>query len=57
MNYQVGCNEIVAGTVAPGYLFLLQGLQRLKKIMDKYVGGVSTLYVTNEPMLNRAWNS
>jgi adenylylsulfate reductase subunit A len=52
-NYQVGRNEIVAGTVSPSYLLPLQGLQRLEKIMDEYVGGISTYYVTNEHMLNR----
>ncbi len=52
-NYDVGRNEIVAGTVSPSYLSPLQGLQRLEKIMDEYVGGISTFYVTNEPMLNR----
>lgn len=35
------------------YLSLIQGLQRLEKIMDEYVGGTSTNYVTNEPMLDR----
>jgi adenylylsulfate reductase subunit A len=52
-NYRVGRNEIVAGTVSPSYISPLQGLQRLEKIMDEYVGGISTYYVTNEPMLNR----
>jgi adenylylsulfate reductase subunit A len=52
-NYDVGRNEIVAGTVSPSYLSPLQGLQRLEKLMDEYVGGISTFYVTNEPMLNR----
>ena len=52
-NYEVGRNEIVAGTVSPSYLLPLQGLQRLEKIMDEYVGGTSTNYLTNEPMLNR----
>jgi adenylylsulfate reductase subunit A len=52
-NYRVGRNEIVAGTVAPGYISPLQGLQRLEKMMDEYVGGYSTFYVTNEPLLNR----
>ena len=52
-NYTVGRNEIVAGTVSPSYLSPLQGLQRLEKIMDEYVGGISTFYATNEPMLNR----
>ncbi len=52
-NYDIGRNEIVAGTVSPSYISPLQGLQRLEKIMDEYVGGISTYYVTNEPMLNR----
>jgi adenylylsulfate reductase subunit A len=52
-NYEVGRNEIVAGSVAPSYISPLQGLQRLEKIMDEYVGGISTFYVTSEPMLNR----
>jgi len=53
-NYRVGRNEIVAGTVSPSYLTPLQGLQRLEKLMDEYVGGYSTFYVTSEPLLNRA---
>ncbi|MGZ8201899.1 MAG: adenylyl-sulfate reductase subunit alpha [Burkholderiales bacterium] len=53
-NYRVGRNEIVAGTVAPSYISPLQGLQRLEKLMDEYVGGYSTFYVTNGPLLNRA---
>lgn len=52
-NYAVGRNEIVAGTVSPSYITPLQGLQRLEKIMDEYAGGISTFYVTNEPMLER----
>jgi adenylylsulfate reductase, subunit A len=52
-TWAVGSNEIVAGSVSPSFLSPLQGLQRLEKIMDEYVGGVSTFYVTNEPMLNR----
>jgi adenylylsulfate reductase subunit A len=52
-NYQVGRNEIVAGTVSPSYLLPLHGLQRLEKIMDEYVGGISTNYITNEWGLNR----
>jgi adenylylsulfate reductase subunit A len=52
-NYRVGRNEIVAGTAAPGYITPLQGLQRLEKMMDEYVGGYTTFYVTNEPLLNR----
>jgi len=52
-TYAVGRNEIVAGSVSPSYLTPLQGLQRLEKIMDEYVGGISTYYMTNEPMLNR----
>ncbi len=52
-NFDVGRNEIVAGTVAPSYLSPLQGLQRLEKLMDEYVGGISTFYMTSEPMLQR----
>jgi len=52
-TYRVGRNEIVAGTVAPGYINPLQGLQRLEKIMDEYVGGYSMFYVTSENLLNR----
>ena len=52
-NYRVGRNEIVAGTVAPSYINPLQGLQRLEKIMDEYVGGYSMFYVTSEALLNR----
>jgi len=52
-TYRVGRNEIVAGTVAPGYINPLQGLQRLEKIMDEYVGGVGMFYVTSENLLNR----
>lgn len=52
-NYTLGRNEIVAGSVAPSYISPLQGLQRLEKLMDEYVGGISTFYVTSEPMLKR----
>jgi adenylylsulfate reductase subunit A len=52
-NYRIGRNEIVAGTVSPSFLQPLQGLQRLEKIMDEYVGGISAHYTTNEPMLTR----
>ena len=53
-NYRVGRNEIVAGTVAPSYISPLQGLQRLEKLMDEYVGGYSMFYVTSEPLLHRS---
>ena len=53
-NYRVGRNEIVAGTVSPSYLLPLHGLQRLEKLMDEYVGGYSTFYVTSKPLLDRA---
>lgn len=52
-TYAINRNEIVAGSVAPGYISPLQGLQRLEKIMDEYVGGVGMFYVTSGPMLNR----
>ena len=53
-TYRVGRNEIVAGTVAPSYINPLQGLQRLEKLMDEYVGGYSMFYVTSEPLLNQS---
>jgi adenylylsulfate reductase subunit A len=53
-TYRVGRNEIVAGTVAPGYIDPLQGLQRLEKLMDEYVGGYSMYYVTSEALLNQS---
>ncbi len=52
-NYKLGRNEIVAGTVSPSYLLPLHGLQRLEKLMDEYVGGYSTFYVTSKPLLDR----
>jgi len=52
-NYRVGRNEITAGTVSPSYLLPIHGLQRLEKIMDEYVGGISTNYMTNGVLLER----
>ncbi|MDX1527443.1 MAG: adenylylsulfate reductase subunit alpha, partial [Gammaproteobacteria bacterium] len=52
-NYKVGRNEIVAGTVSPSYILPINGLQRLEKLMDEYVGGISVNYMTNEPLLTR----
>jgi adenylylsulfate reductase subunit A len=52
-NYRVGRNEIVAGTVSPSYLLPIHGLQRLEKIMDEYVGGISANYMTNDKLLDR----
>ncbi len=52
-NYEVGRNEIVGGTVSPSYILPIHGLQRLEKIMDEYVGGISVNYMTNEPLLLR----
>jgi adenylylsulfate reductase subunit A len=52
-NHAIGRHEIVAGSVAPSYISPLHGLQRLEKIMDEYVGGISTQYMTSEPMLDR----
>jgi len=50
-HYQIYRNEIVAGTVSPHYLLPIHGLQRLEKIMDEYVGGITVNYMTNEPLL------
>ena len=44
-NYTVGRNEITGGTVSPSYISPIQGLQRLQKIMDEYVGGISVNYM------------
>ena len=52
-NYEVGRNEIVAGTVSPSYLLPIQALQRLEKLMDEYCGGIGVNYMTNEPLLMR----
>ena len=52
-NYRVGRNEIVSGTVSPSYLLPIQGLQRLEKVMDEYVGGISVNYMTNDKLLER----
>jgi len=52
-NYRVGRNEIVAGTVSPSHPLPIHGLQRLEKIMDEYVGGIGTMYMTNGKLLER----
>jgi adenylylsulfate reductase subunit A len=52
-NYTVGRNEIVSGTVSPSYLLPIQGLQRLEKVMDEYIGGISVNYMTNDKLLAR----
>jgi adenylylsulfate reductase subunit A len=52
-NFRVGRNEIVAGTVSPSYILPIHGLQRLQKIMDEYVGGIGTNYMTNGLLLDR----
>ena len=52
-NYRIGRNEIVAGTVSPSYILPIHGLQRLEKIMDEYVGGISSHYTTNDVLLGR----
>jgi adenylylsulfate reductase subunit A len=52
-NYTLGQNEITGGTVSPSYILPIQGLQRLQKIMDEYVGGVGVNYMTNDNLLKR----
>ena len=52
-TYTVAQNEITGGTVSPSYISPIQGLQRLQRIMDEYVGGIATNYMTNENMLKR----
>ena len=52
-NYRLGRNMITRGTVSPFYLYPDQGVVRLEKIMDEYVGGWGSFYTTNEVLLNR----
>ena len=52
-NYTIARNEITGGTVSPSYISPIQGLQRLQKIMDEYVGGITSNYMTNGNMLKR----
>jgi len=52
-TYTVAQNEITGGTVSPSYISPIQGLQRLQRIMDEYVGGIATNYMTNANMLKR----
>ena len=52
-NYTVGRNEITGGTVSPSYISPIQGLQRLQKIMDEYVGGITSNYMTNGNLLKK----
>ena len=52
-TYRLGRNMITSGTVSPFYLYPDQGVVRLEKIMDEYVGGWGSLYTTNEVLLNR----
>lgn len=49
--YRVYRNAITAGTVNPHYINPRQGLDRLQKLMDEYVGGVTVNYMTNENLL------
>jgi len=53
-TYTIAQNEITGGTVSPSYISPIQGLQRLQKIMDEYVGGITSNYMTNGNMLKRA---
>ncbi|MGQ9687235.1 MAG: adenylyl-sulfate reductase subunit alpha [Desulfobaccales bacterium] len=43
-----------APEINPNYLLPKQIQSRLQKIMDEYVGGCATMYMTNEKMLNIA---
>ncbi len=52
-TYRLGKNMITGGTVSPFYLYADQGVVRLEKIMDEYVGGWGSFYMTNEVLLNR----
>ncbi len=52
-TYKLGRNMITRGTVSPFYLYPDQGVVRLEKIMDEYVGGWGSYYTTNAVLLNR----
>ena len=52
-NYTINRNEITGGTVSPSYISPIQGLQRLQKIMDEYVGGITANYMTNDNLLKK----
>lgn len=52
-TYKMGRNMITRGTVSPAYFYADQGVVRLEKIMDEYVGGWGSFYTTNEVLLNR----
>lgn len=47
-------NYTTAPDINPNYLRPKQIQSRLQKIMDEYVGGIATMYMTNEKMLNIA---
>jgi len=47
-------NYTTAPDINPNYLRPKQVQSRLQKIMDEYVGGIATMYMTNEKMLNIA---
>ena len=51
-TYKIYRNEITAGSVNPNYINARQALDRLQKLMDEYVGGVTVNYMTNEKLLN-----
>lgn len=52
-TYRLGRNLITRGTVSPAYFYADQGVVRLEKMMDEYVGGWGSSYTTNEILLNR----
>jgi adenylylsulfate reductase subunit A len=47
-------NYTTAPDINPNYLRPKHIQSRLQKIMDEYVGGIATMYMTNEKMLNIA---
>ena len=52
-TFRLGRNMITKGTVSPFYIYPNQGVVRLEKIMDEYVGGWGSFYTTNEVLLGR----
>ena len=51
--YNVGRNLVTKGSVSPVSISPHQGLVRLEKIMDEYGCGYTSLYTTNQKMLER----
>jgi succinate dehydrogenase/fumarate reductase flavoprotein subunit len=51
--YEEGTRLVTRGEVNPSMISPKQALLRLQKIMDEYVGGIGTHYMTNGVLLQR----